>query len=108
VDGSETGSAKWPEGVLALPRAFYFVRTPAFPQRIRSRLVHLRPPSIDQGVQAGLWGIGLALIIWMGLLSFGVSGATSFIMSALAGCAIFLYVRLFGGDTPQRPKRRMP
>jgi hypothetical protein len=67
--------------------------------------VHLRPPSIDQGVQAGLWGIGLALIIWLGLLGFGVSGATAFIMSALAGGAIFLYVRFFGGEEPQRRPR---
>jgi hypothetical protein len=67
--------------------------------------VHLRPPSIDRGVQAGVWGVSLALIIWLGLLSFGVSGATSFIMSALAGAAIFLYVRLFGGDEPQRTRR---
>jgi hypothetical protein len=67
--------------------------------------VHLRSPSIDQGVQAGLWGIGLAVIIWLGLLAFGVSGATAFIMSALAGAAIFFYVRLFGGDEPQRSAR---
>jgi hypothetical protein len=64
--------------------------------------MHLRSPSIDQGVQAGLWGIGLALIIWLGLLGFGVAGATAFIMSALAGGAIFLYVRFFGGHEPQR------
>jgi len=44
--------------------------------------MHLRPPSVDQGVQAGLWGIGLGIIIWLGMLSFGVSGATSFIMAA--------------------------
>jgi hypothetical protein len=66
--------------------------------------VHLRSPSIDQGVQAGLWGIGLGLLIWLGLLAFGVSGATSFIMAALAGAAIFLYVRMFGGDEPQRSR----
>ena len=70
--------------------------------------MHLRPPSIDQGVQAGLWAVGLALIIWLGLLSFGTSGATSFIMAALAGGAIFLYVRFFGGDEPQITRRRTP
>jgi len=70
--------------------------------------MHLRPPSIDQGVQAGLWGIGLALIIWLGLLGFGVDGATAFIMSGLAGGAIFLYVRFFGGDEPQITRRRAP
>ena len=68
--------------------------------------MHLRPPSIDQGTQAGLWAVGLAVIIWLGLLSFGVSGATAFIMAALAGAAIFFYVRFFGGDEPQIERRR--
>jgi hypothetical protein len=67
--------------------------------------VHLRPPSIDQGVQAGLWGVAMAVIIWLGLLAFGVSGATSFIMAALAGAAIFFYVRMYGGDEPRRTSR---
>jgi hypothetical protein len=78
------------------------------PAALASGLMHLRPPSIDQGVQAGLWGIGLAILIWLGLLSFGVSGATSFVMAALAGAAIFLYVRFYGGDEPQIERRRTP
>jgi hypothetical protein len=69
------------------------------------RRMHLRPPSIDQGVQAGLWAVGLGLLIWLGLLSFDVSGATAFIMAALAAAAIFFYVRLYGGDEPQVPRR---
>jgi hypothetical protein len=68
--------------------------------------VHVRPPSVDQGVQAGLWGIGLGIVIWLGMLSFGVSGATAFVMAALAAAAIFFYVRLFGEDEPQRSPRR--
>ena len=68
--------------------------------------MHLRSPSIDQGVQAGLWGIVLAVIIWLGLLAFGVSGGTAFIMAALAGAAIFFYVRLYGGDERQVQRRR--
>jgi hypothetical protein len=67
--------------------------------------VHLRSPSIDRGVQAGLWAGALALVIWLGLLAFGVSGATSFVMALLAAAAIFVYVRLFGGDEPQRTRR---
>ena len=67
--------------------------------------MHLRSPSIDPGVRAGLWAIGLGLLIWLGMLAFGVEGATAFIMAALAGGAIFLYVRLFGGDEPQRRPR---
>jgi hypothetical protein len=66
--------------------------------------MHLRPPSIDQGVQAGLWAIGLGLIIWLGMLAFDVSGATSAIMAALAAAAIFFYVRLFGEEKPRRQR----
>jgi hypothetical protein len=68
--------------------------------------VHLRSPSIDPGVRAGLWAIGLAIVIWLGLLAFGVSGATSFVMAALAGGAIFLYVRFYGGDEAQIQRQR--
>ena len=66
--------------------------------------MHLRSPSIDQGVQAGIWGVSLAVIIWLGMLAVGVSGATSFIMAALSGIAIFLYVRLYGREEP-KPQR---
>jgi hypothetical protein len=66
--------------------------------------MHLRPPSIDQGVQAGLWAVVLGLIIWLGMLAVGVSGATSAIMAALAAAAIFLYVRLFGEEKPRRQR----
>lgn len=64
--------------------------------------VHLRPPSIDQGVQAFLWGAGLGLFIWLGLLAIGVSGATSFILAAVAGGVIFLFVRIFGEEELRR------
>ena len=66
----------------------------------------LRPPSIDPGVQAFMWAFGLGLFLWLGMLSVGVSGATAFIFAALGGFAIFLYVRLFGEETPRRPVRR--
>jgi hypothetical protein len=83
---------------------FTLPENPRPPCSIRA-LVHLRSPSIDPGTRAGLWAIGLALLIWLGMLAFGVEGATAFIMAALAGGAIFLYVRLLGGDEPQRGPR---
>lgn len=66
--------------------------------------MHLRQPSIDRGVTSFLWAIGLGLYLWLGMLAVGVDGATAFILSVLAGCAIFLLVRLYGGDEPSRPQ----
>ena len=60
--------------------------------------MHLRPPSIDPGVSAGLWAVGLAIFLFFGMAALGVGRATSFIVSIVAGFAIFLYVRLYGRD----------
>jgi hypothetical protein len=72
--------------------------------------MHLRQPSIDRGVTSFLWGFGLGLYIWLGMLAVGVEGATAFILSVLAAGVIFLIVRLYGGDEirkpPQSPKAR--
>jgi hypothetical protein len=58
----------------------------------------LRPPSIDPGVSAFLWALGLALYLWLFMLAVGVEGATAAILGGLAFFAIFLYVRLFGEE----------
>ena len=58
--------------------------------------MHFRMPSIDQGVQAFVWALFFFLLLWIGMLALGVSGATALIMSLLAGGAIFLFVRLRG------------
>ena len=66
-------------------------------------MAHLpRPPSFDHGVISFFWGLGLAVLIWLGLLGIGVSGATSFIIAAVAGAAIFLYVRIYGEEELRR------
>ena len=65
--------------------------------------MHLRQPSFDRGVTSFLWAFGLGLYLWLGMLALGVSGATAFIFSLLAAGAIFLFVRLFGGDDVRRP-----
>ena len=44
----------------------------------------------------------MGAFIWLGMLAVGVSGATSFIVGAVAGAAIFLYVVTYGGDEPRR------
>jgi hypothetical protein len=62
--------------------------------------VHLRMPSIDQGVQAFAWAVFFFLVLWLGMLAVGVGSATALILSLLAGAAIFLFVRLRGEDRP--------
>ena len=56
-----------------------------------------RPPSIDQGVIALIWAVGLGIYIYFGLLAVGASGAT----------AIVIALRLVRGDLACRaPARR--
>ena len=68
--------------------------------------MHLpRPPSVDHGLVSGIWAIVIAVLIWLFMLGIGLTKATSFIVAAVAGCAIFLYVRLYGEDEPRRRSR---
>jgi hypothetical protein len=62
--------------------------------------MHLRMPSIDQGVQAFIWAVVFFLILWFGALALGFPGGTSFVVSLLLAGAIFLLVRTRGGDYP--------
>jgi hypothetical protein len=62
--------------------------------------MHLRMPSIDQGVQAFAWAVFFFLVLWLGMLAVGVSSATALIVSLLAGGAIFFFVRVRGEDRP--------
>ena len=71
----------------------------------RIAAVHLRVPSIDQGVQAFVWAAFFFVLLWLGMLALGISNATAFILSLLAGAAIFLLVRLSGEDHPGRRAR---
>lgn len=58
--------------------------------------MHLRMPSIDQGVQAFLWALFFFLLLWIGMLAVDVSSATALILALISGGAIFLFVRLRG------------
>ncbi|CAN5798481.1 hypothetical protein BH20ACT14_BH20ACT14_07890 [soil metagenome] len=62
--------------------------------------MHLRMPSIDQGVHAFVWAFVFFLFLWLGALALKFPGGTSFIISLLAAGAIFLLVRMRGGDYP--------
>jgi hypothetical protein len=67
----------------------------------RVALVHLRPPSIDPGITSFLWALGLGFFIWLGLVGIGVSQGTALIVALLSFGAIFLFVRLYGEDSPR-------
>ena len=69
--------------------------------RVGSPAMHLRAPSIDQGVHAFAWSVVFFLYMWLGALAIEVSGAIAFIVSLVAAAAIFLFVRLRGGASPR-------
>jgi hypothetical protein len=64
--------------------------------------MHLRPPSIDAGVTSFIWAFLLAVFLWLGQLAIGISQGTAFVIALLAFGAMFLFIRLQGGDDPVR------
>jgi ABC-type nickel/cobalt efflux system permease component RcnA len=66
------------------------------------RPMHLRPPSIDPGVMSFIWALVLGLYVWAGLLAIGISQGTALVLGLLSFGAIFVFVRLQGGDDPVR------
>ena len=66
-----------------------------------------RPPSIDQGVIALIWAVGLSIYIYFGLLAIGESAAIAIVISLVSFAGIWLLVRLRGEEKPERrPNRR--
>ena len=59
---------------------------------------HVRPPSIDKGVSAFLWAFGFFLYLWLGMIAVDISKGPAFILAAVAACAIFLFIRVYGQD----------
>ena len=49
-----------------------------------------------------MWALGFFLYLWLGMIAIGVSKGTALVLSAVAGAAIFLYIRLYGEDRPTR------
>jgi hypothetical protein len=89
VDESATGSVNF--GPTSVPGA-----------RCRiARDMHLRAPSIDQGVEAFVWSVVFFLYIWLGALAVDVPGALAFVVSLVAAAAIFVFIRLRGGQAPR-------
>jgi hypothetical protein len=67
-----------------------------------------RPPSIDQGVIALLWAVGLSIYIYFGLVAVGASAATAIVIALVSFAGIWLLVRLRGEEAParRRPSRK--
>jgi cbb3-type cytochrome oxidase subunit 1 len=57
-------------------------------------------PSIDHGVQAFVWALVFFLYMWLGALALDYPAGTSFVVSLVVAAAIFLLVRIRGGDYP--------
>ena len=68
--------------------------------------MRLRPPSIDHGVISFVWAFALGMLLWAFMLGVGISKPTAFLVSAVAACAIFLYVRLYGEDELRKRRPR--
>ena len=62
--------------------------------------MHLRMPSIDQGVQAFVWSVVFFLFMWLGALAVDVPGGIAFIVSLVVAAAIFVFVRTRGRTAP--------
>jgi hypothetical protein len=48
-----------------------------------------------------VWSVVFFLFMWLGALAIDVPGGIAFVVSLVAAAAIFLFVRLRGGDTPR-------
>jgi hypothetical protein len=62
--------------------------------------MHLRAPSVDQGVHAFGWSVVFFLYLWLGALAIKVPDGLAFVVALVAAGAIFVFVRTRGGDQP--------
>ena len=58
--------------------------------------MHLRAPSVAKGVQGFLWSVAFFLLIYLGGMAVGVSGATAFVLGLVAAFFIFVLIRTRG------------
>lgn len=62
--------------------------------------MHFHAPSIDKGITAFVWAIVLGGYLYFFLVATGSSRGFSFVISAVAAAAIWLFVRTRGDDAP--------
>lgn len=58
--------------------------------------MHLRMPSIDQGVRSFVWAVVFFLILYFGMVAVEVAKGTAFLLSLVLAFLIFLFVRTRG------------
>jgi hypothetical protein len=58
--------------------------------------VHLRPPSVDRGVQSFLWSLLFFLVLYFGMVAVAVSKGTALVLSLVASFLIFVFIRTQG------------
>ena len=62
-----------------------------------------RLPAFSHGISAFVWAVVFGVYIWIAGAAFGFSGATTFVIGIVAAAGIFLYIRIYGEDDPNRP-----
>jgi hypothetical protein len=68
-----------------------------------------RLPALNHTLTSALWGIGLGVFIWIGLLSVEITSRLNALLCGIVGgIVIFLYVLIFGDQflTGRVRKRR--
>ncbi|HST17430.1 MAG TPA: YceI family protein [Gaiellaceae bacterium] len=55
-----------------------------------------RGPILDPGVSSFLWALLFFLYLLLGMAAIGIATGMAFILAALAGCVVFLFVRTHG------------
>jgi hypothetical protein len=55
-----------------------------------------RGPILDPGVSSFLWALLFFLYLLLGMAAIGIATGIAFILAALAGCVVFLFVRTHG------------
>ena len=89
-----------------------FHTTPPAPFRILDEMPRFKPPavrlpkppSVPGAASSFLWAFGLGLYIYLGGLSVALASPdVTLVVSVISGCVIYLFVRLYGEDDPNRP-----
>lgn len=66
-----------------------------------------RPPALSHALTSALWGAGLGVFIWVGLLSVELtSRLAALIIGIFAGIGIFFFVLVHGDQARHRQQDR--